>query len=141
MKWSVNSTDESKEYSKIAVELIMAYWRQYIFENDEKAAKQIMIAANYAGRAINIAQTTASTHQPITYTILYGNEIAVVNDNNTITILNEGKFTLRAIQEGNDSYLATETIEKELENIDEIIINLQKIFISLNNVLAFVEHM
>ena len=58
--WSVNSTDESKEYSKNAIELIMANWREYIFENDEEAAAQIMLAANYGGRAINIAQTTAA---------------------------------------------------------------------------------
>ena len=58
--WSVNSTDESKEYSKTAVELIMANWRQYIFDNDDDAAKMIMLAANYGGRAINIAQTTAA---------------------------------------------------------------------------------
>ena len=58
--WSVNSTDESKEYSRKAVELIMANWRKYIVENDEEAAAMIMLAANYSGRAINIAQTTAA---------------------------------------------------------------------------------
>lgn len=58
--WSVNSTDESKGYSKKAVELIMANWRKYIFDNDDGAATQIMLAANYSGRAINIAQTTAA---------------------------------------------------------------------------------
>ena len=31
--WSVNSTDESVGYSKQAVELIMKYWRRYIFDN------------------------------------------------------------------------------------------------------------
>lgn len=58
--WSVNSTDESKDYSKKSIELIMANWRKYIFENDDEAAAQIMLAANYGGRAINIAQTTAA---------------------------------------------------------------------------------
>ena len=58
--WSVNSTDESKVYSKKAIELIMANWRKYIFENDDEAAAQIMLAANYGGRAINITQTTAA---------------------------------------------------------------------------------
>lgn len=58
--WSVNSTDESKEYSRKAVELIMAHWKKYIFENDDDAAAQIMLAANYGGRAINLAQTTAA---------------------------------------------------------------------------------
>lgn len=58
--WSVNSTEESYEYSRKTIELIMANWRKYIFENDDEAAKQIMLAANYGGRAINITQTTAA---------------------------------------------------------------------------------
>ena len=58
--WSVNSTEESYDYSRLAVELIMANWRKYIFEGDEKSAAQIMLAANYGGRAINITQTTAA---------------------------------------------------------------------------------
>ena len=58
--WSVNSTVESMVYSKKAIELIMANWRKYIFENDDNAAANIMLAANYGGRAINIAQTTAA---------------------------------------------------------------------------------
>lgn len=69
--WSVNSTDESKEYSKAAVELIMAHWRQYIFDNDDDAAKVIMLAANYGGRAINIAQTTAAHAMSYKITSLY----------------------------------------------------------------------
>ena len=69
--WSVNSTDESKEYSKAAVELIMANWRQYIFDNDDAAAKVIMLAANYGGRAINIAQTTAAHAMSYKITSLY----------------------------------------------------------------------
>ena len=69
--WSVNSTNESKEYSKAAVELIMANWRQYIFDNDDDAAKVIMLAANYGGRAINIAQTTAAHAMSYKITSLY----------------------------------------------------------------------
>ena len=69
--WSVNSTDESKEYSKAAVELIMDNWRKYIFENDGEAASKIMLAANYGGRAINIAQTTAAHAMSYKITSLY----------------------------------------------------------------------
>ena len=58
--WSVNSTDESKEYSRKAVSDIMKWWRQYIFEKTDEAAYHIMEAANYAGRAICITQTTAA---------------------------------------------------------------------------------
>lgn len=79
--WSVNSTDESKEYSKKTIELIMANWRKYIFENDDEAAKQIMLAANYGGRAINIAQTTAAHAMSYKITSMYklphGHAVAV----------------------------------------------------------------
>ena len=79
--WSVNSTEESFEYSRKTVELIMANWRKYIFENDEEAAAQIMLAANYGGRAINITQTTAAHAFSYKITSLYklphGHAVAV----------------------------------------------------------------
>ena len=57
--WSVNSTTESKEYSREAVKTIIQWWHEYIFENTKASAKAIMYAANLAGRAICITQTTA----------------------------------------------------------------------------------
>ena len=79
--WSVNSTEESYEYSRKTVELIMANWRKYIFENDDEAAAQIMLAANYGGRAINITQTTAAHAMSYKITSLYklphGHAVAV----------------------------------------------------------------
>lgn len=70
--WSVNSTEESYEYSRKTIELIMANWRKYIFENDDEAAKQIMLAANYGGLAINITATTAAHAMSYKITSLYG---------------------------------------------------------------------
>ena len=70
--WSVNSTFESKEYSKKAVELITQNWEKYIFGNDDEAAANIMLGANYSGRAINIAQTTAAHAMSYKITSLYG---------------------------------------------------------------------
>lgn len=79
--WSVNSTEESYEYSRKTVELIMANWRKYIFENNDEAAAQIMLAANYGGRAINITQTTAAHAFSYKITSLYklphGHAVAV----------------------------------------------------------------
>ena len=79
--WSVNSTDESKEYSKIAVETIMKWWREYIFENTDESARYIMEAANNAGRAICITQTTAPHAFSYKITSLYklphGHAVAV----------------------------------------------------------------
>lgn len=70
--WSVNSTDESKMFSKIAVQMIMQYWEDYIFHNTDEAAEGIMTAANYAGRAINITQTTAPHAMSYKLTSIYG---------------------------------------------------------------------
>ena len=79
--WSVNSTVESRNYSKKAVELIMAHWRQYLFNNDPEATYQIMLAANFSGRAINIAQTTAAHAMSYKITSLFklphGHAVAV----------------------------------------------------------------
>jgi len=70
--WSVNSTAESREYSRRTVELVMESWRKYIFENDTSSASQIMLAANFGGRAINIAQTTAPHAMSYKITSLFG---------------------------------------------------------------------
>ena len=79
--WSVNSTEESYEYSRKTIELIMANWRKYIFENDDEAAAQIMLAANFGGRSINITQTTAAHAFSYKITSLYklphGHAVAV----------------------------------------------------------------
>lgn len=70
--WSVNSTDESKEFSKMAVETIIKWWREYIFDNTDESAGHIMEAANNAGRAINITQTTAPHAFSYKITSMYG---------------------------------------------------------------------
>ena len=79
--WSVNSTEESYEYSRKAIELIMANWRKYIFEKDDEAAGNIMLGANYGGRAINITATTAAHAMSYKITSLYhfphGHAVAV----------------------------------------------------------------
>ena len=79
--WSVNSTEESFEYSRKTIELIMANWHKYIFENDDEAAANIMLGANYGGRAINITATTAAHAMSYKITSLYkfphGHAVAV----------------------------------------------------------------
>ena len=70
--WSVNSTEESYVYSRKCIEFIMANWRKYIFDNDEEAAANIMLGANYGGRAINITATTAAHAMSYKITSLYG---------------------------------------------------------------------
>lgn len=70
--WSINSTEESLKYSQAAVEIITTHWRNYIFGNTEEACQNIMFAANLAGKAINITQTTAPHAMSYKLTSLYG---------------------------------------------------------------------
>lgn len=69
--WSVNSSEQSKQYSAVAIRLIMENWREYIAGNNEK--NEVMLqAANIAGKAINITQTTAGHAMCYKLTSLYG---------------------------------------------------------------------
>lgn len=56
--WSVNSTEESKEYSRAAIQGVMKNMDGYL-ENTEEGRAGMLLAANTAGKAINITQTTA----------------------------------------------------------------------------------
>ena len=79
--WSINSNKESYEYSCKAIELIMGNWESYIIDNNFESAHNIMLAANYSGRAINITQTTAAHAMSYKITSLYnlphGHAVAV----------------------------------------------------------------
>lgn len=68
--WSVNSTCESREYSRRAIELIRDNWHEYIAHNG--ALNEILLAANLSGRAINITATTAPHAMSYKLTSLYG---------------------------------------------------------------------
>lgn len=68
--WSVNSTDESKDYSRKSIKLITSHIQGYITNNDNDN-EQIMLASNLSGRAINITQTTAAHAMSYKLTSLY----------------------------------------------------------------------
>lgn len=70
--WSSNSTEESAEYSRRAIAGIMKNYRDYIFGDcDDSVLYEIMLASNYAGRAINITSTTAPHAMCYKITALY----------------------------------------------------------------------
>ena len=56
--WSVNSTEESKDFSRDAIREVLAYMDGCLANTDEGNAGMLH-AANLAGKAINITQTTA----------------------------------------------------------------------------------
>lgn len=69
--WSVNSTDESKEYSRKAIELVIANMDGYL-ANTEEGRRNMLLVANIAGKAINITQTTAGHAMCYKITSLFG---------------------------------------------------------------------
>lgn len=69
--WSVNSTDESKEYSRAALRLIPAHRDGYL-SGEPSGCEGMLRAANLAGKAINITQTTAGHAMCYKLTSLYG---------------------------------------------------------------------
>ena len=69
--WSVNSTEESKEYSKAAIQGVMEHMAGYL-NNTEEGRAGMLRAANTAGKAINITQTTAGHAMCYKITSLFG---------------------------------------------------------------------
>lgn len=69
--WSVHSTEESRAYSREAVQMITGNLTGYL-EGKKEAAGKMLLAANTAGKAINIAQTTAGHAMCYKITSLYG---------------------------------------------------------------------
>lgn len=69
--WSVNSTDESKEYSRAAIHGVMEHMSGYL-NNTEEGRAGMLLAANMAGKAINITQTTAGHAMCYKITSLFG---------------------------------------------------------------------
>ncbi len=69
--WSVNSTDESKAYSREAIYLVLANMDGYL-NNEDTGNEGMLMAANTAGKAINITQTTAGHAMCYKVTSLFG---------------------------------------------------------------------
>lgn len=57
--WSVQANEESRKYSLQALELIYNNLKKSVQENDLDAHKMMVKGSNLAGKAINIAKTTA----------------------------------------------------------------------------------
>ena len=69
--WSVNSTDESRKYSGAAIRGVLENMDGYLANTDEGNAG-MLLAANTAGKAINITQTTAGHAMCYKITGLFG---------------------------------------------------------------------
>ena len=69
--WSVNSTEESKSFSKAAIRGVLDNMDGYLSNTDAGNAGMLM-AAHVAGKAINITQTTAGHAMCYKITSLFG---------------------------------------------------------------------
>jgi alcohol dehydrogenase len=70
--WSVNSTEESREYSKEALQILWKFLPRAVQDNDEASKLMVMHASHLAGKAINIAKTTAAHAISYSFTSYYG---------------------------------------------------------------------
>ena len=69
--WSVNSSDESKVYSREAIKGVLKHMDGYLANTEDGNAGMLM-AAHKAGQAINITQTTAGHAMCYKITSLFG---------------------------------------------------------------------
>jgi alcohol dehydrogenase class IV len=58
--WSINSTGESRAYSKKALELAVGHLKDAVTRPDRKSREAMADASHLAGKAINIAKTTVA---------------------------------------------------------------------------------
>ena len=70
--WSINSTETSREYSREALGNIWKYLPLAVHENDSRAKSELMHAAHLAGKAINVAKTTAAHAISYSFTTYHG---------------------------------------------------------------------
>jgi len=79
--WSVNSTDESRMYSKKAIEIIMPNIIKAVNNPDRISRENMLKGSNLSGKAIDIAETTAAhaVSYPITsyFNVPHGHAVAL----------------------------------------------------------------
>lgn len=79
--WSVGSTQESKDYSKESIQIILKSMKKAVNQRHPASIESLCYAANLAGKAINITRTTAphALSYPITinHGIPHGHAVAL----------------------------------------------------------------
>ena len=69
--WSLHADEQSQKYAEAALRKILAHYRAYL-DGGTDAAGEILLAANLAGKAINISQTTAAHAMCYKLTSVFG---------------------------------------------------------------------
>ena len=108
--WSRKATKQSKAYAKKGLKLFRDNYKGYL-ELDKTAIKNIQLAANYSGKAINISETTAAHAMSYKITSLYhvphGHAVAMCMS----AILNNCRVKTKFIKEFDNKELFGEIIE------------------------------
>ena len=129
--WSVNSTAESKEYSKEAIKKILFSLDAYL-KNTPEGNREMLFAAYIAGKAIRIAQTTAGHAMCYQLTNLYGiahgHAAALVNrklfpytvEHPELCTDPRGKEYLRDMFQELAQAMGCETVKKSVEKFQKL---------------------
>jgi len=79
--WSINSTDESKNYAGEAIKIVMGNLSDAVNNPSDRSREAMSKAAHLAGKAINISKTTAchAISYPITsyFNVSHGHAVAL----------------------------------------------------------------
>lgn len=68
--WSKGTTEQSKSYSRKCIKMVLDNYIEYI-NNNESSYKNMIIASNYSGKAINITRTTSAHAMSYKITSMY----------------------------------------------------------------------
>lgn len=157
--WCINSNKESKKYAEEAIKLIMKNLPLAVNKSEQSARVEMSKAANLAGKAINITQTTAchAISYPITsyFNIPHGHAVSLtlgsmlvynsnvsvkdVLDKRGINYIKETMDSLIKIIGATDEYMAKEIINNLMREIsleirlDELNINKNDIELIIKN--------
>ena len=136
--WNINSTPESKNYSEKAIKLVMENLLDSVVNPDKKSRLNMAVAANYAGKAINLTKTTAchAISYPITsyFNVPHGHAVALslppmidynsnvnkddVLDSRGVKFVKESMKELISIIGASNALKAKEVVLQLMKNID-----------------------
>ena len=143
--WSVNSTNQSKEYAQNSIRAILANLDGYLV-NDEKCLEKVMEAAYLAGKAINITQTTAAhaMSYKITsmYNVAHGHAVALVLphlwrymlDNTDKCVDSRGQQYLQSVFEQLSVIFEVESVPQAIQKFEDIFKKMNLPIVTLNSV-------
>lgn len=135
--WSVHSTSESQEYASQAIELIMSNIKRAVDDPDHESRLNMMVAANLAGKAINITKTTAchalSYYLTSHFQVPHGHAVGLtlakmlkynynvnevdINDDRAVPFVQKTMLQLANLLRGKDVSEAAQNIDALMEDL------------------------